>query len=400
MVNNWKNCKIRDICSNVTSGGTPKSTKSEYYNGGNIPWLNTKEVCFNRIYHTEKYITEIGLKNSPAKWIKKNNIIVAMYGATAGNIAVNKIPLTTNQACCNLEINEKVADYRFVYYSLFNRHKILSSMANGGAQQNLNSLQIKDFEISLPTINIQQKIAKVLGALDDKIELNNKINENLELQAQSIFKSWFVDNRYEVEKETCIGELCKCELGGTPSRVKSEYWNGNIPWINSGAVNNYRITKPSEYITELGLSKSATKLLPAKTTVLAITGATLGQISLLEIASCANQSVVGIIENEKLPYEFIYPYICHNIKEILSHQTGGAQQHINKQNIEQLKINLPKSNIINKYKAIAKPMYENIAYNCFENEALTQLRDTLLPKLMNGEIDVENIPTSAIIPNK
>ena len=107
MTSDWKEYKIQDLCSNITSGGIPKSTKSEYYNGGDIPWLNTKEVHFNRIYSTEKYITEAGLKNSAAKWIKQNNIIIAMYGATAGNIAINKIPLTTNQACCNLEVNEK-----------------------------------------------------------------------------------------------------------------------------------------------------------------------------------------------------------------------------------------------------------------------------------------------------
>lgn len=144
----------------------------------------------------------------------------------------------------------------------------------------------------------------------------------------------------------------------------------------------------------MGLSKSATKLLPKKTTVLAITGATLGQISLLEIDSCANQSVVGIIENDTLPYEFIYPYVVNNIKELISHQTGGAQQHINKQNIESLKLLLPDNEIINNYKKLVKPLFETISNNCFENESLIQLRDTLLPKLMSGEIDVSNVDIS------
>lgn len=399
MTNNWRKVRLGDVCANVYSGGTPKSTNMEYY-GGNISWLNTKEVHFNRIYQTEKNITEIGLKNSSAKWVPIDSVIVAMYGATAGNIAINKIPLTTNQACCNLIIDNSVANYQFIFYYLLLKNRELASLANGGAQQNLNAQQIKDFEISLPPLDVQRRIAGVLGALDDKIELNNKINQNLETQAQTLFKSYFVDKEYNVAENTTLGNICKCELGGTPSRAKPEYWNGNIAWINSGEVNNFRITKASEYITDLGLQKSATKLLPKKTTVLAITGATLGQISLLEIDSCANQSVVGILENETLPYEFIYPFICYNIQDLISHQTGGAQQHINKQNVESLPLALPTKNLINDYRKLVKPLFDMIAKNCFENEKLSAIRDALLPKLMNGEIDVENLPPSAIIPNE
>ena len=112
----WKEYKIGNICSNVCSGGTPSSKHAEYYDG-DIPWLNTKEINFNRIYNTEKSITEEGLNNSSAKWIAENSVIVAMYGATAGKAAIAKIPLTTNQACCNLTIDPTIADYRFVFIS-------------------------------------------------------------------------------------------------------------------------------------------------------------------------------------------------------------------------------------------------------------------------------------------
>ena len=165
----------------------------------------------------------------------------------------------------------------------------------------------------------------------------------------------------------------------------------DIAWINSGEINRFRITSPSEYITKEGLNRSATKLLPAKTTVLAITGATLGQVSLLEIDSCANQSVVGIVPNEKMPYEFIYPFIKSKINEIISHQTGGAQQHINKQNIESIEILIPNDELLKEYIDVISPIYAIISNNCFEINSLVQLRDTLLPKLINGEIDVSNI---------
>lgn len=160
------------------------------------------------------------------------------------------------------------------------------------------------------------------------------------------------------------------------------------PWINSGEVNKFRIIEGSEFITELGLKKSATKLLPKKTTVLAITGATLGQVSLLEIDSCANQSVIGILENKCIPYEFIYPLIKNDIDKIIRHQTGGAQQHINKNNIESHSVIIPDTKTMGQYKAIQAPIYNLIANKCFENLRLAQLRDTLLPKLMSGEIKI------------
>ena len=169
---------IQHICSNICSGGTPKSTIAEYY-GGNIPWLNTKEINFCRIYKTEKTITNEGFNNSSAKWIPANSVIVAMYGATAGKTAITRIPLTTNQACCNLTIDSTKADYRFVYYALCNDYAFLSSLANGGAQQNLNAQQIKEFEIPFPSLRVQKRIADILSSIDDKIELNRRINDNL-----------------------------------------------------------------------------------------------------------------------------------------------------------------------------------------------------------------------------
>lgn len=235
---------------------------------------------------------------------------------------------------------------------------------------------------------------------------NRRINDNLEQQAQALFKSWFVGfepfkegkfvdselgripEGWRVER---LGSICKCLLGGTPSRNKEEYWNGKIAWINSGEINEFRITKPSEYITQEGLKKSATKLLPKKTTVLAITGATLGQVSLLEIDSCANQSVIGLLENEDIFHEYIYPLIKNRIDDLCSHMTGGAQQHINKNNVEQLEILVPPKKILVEYKQIATPIYSLISNICFESQKISKLRDSLLPRLMSGELKLDKI---------
>ena len=146
------------------------------------------------------------------------------------------------------------------------------------------------------------------------------INDNLESHIQSIFEDLFPD--CSLSDATKLGDYVECVLGGTPSRDNKDYWDGDIAWINSGKVNDFRITTASEFITKLGLSKSATKLMPKHTVVLAITGATLGQESILLIDSSANQSVVGILENQSVPYEFIHPFIRKSMKELLRNQTG------------------------------------------------------------------------------
>ena len=188
-----------------------------------------------------------------------------------------------------------------------------------------------------------------------------------------------------------IKEASKCVLGGTPSRAKSEYWNGNINWINSGEVNKFRIIDASEKITDLGLQKSSTTLLPKGTTVLAITGATLGQVSRLEIDSCANQSVIGIIPNSIELNNYVYLSILNTINDLILKQTGGAQQHINKNDVETHEIIIPNDKLLKEFDERTKSIFNKISITCFENKRLEQLRDTLLPKLMNVEIDLDNI---------
>lgn len=279
----------------------------------------------------------------------------------------------------------------------------VNSFDTGATRGNINAKTYGDMEIELPSRKVQDKIVSILSSLDRKIELNNKINADLEEMAQAIFKNWFVDfepfkdGKFvdselgmipEGWKVGRLGEFCKCLLGGTPSRSKEEYWNGEVNWINSGEINKFRILEASEKITELGLAKSATKLLPKKTTVLAITGATLGQVSLLEIDTCANQSVIGVLENTEVPYEYIYPFIKDRIEMLIQHQTGGAQQHINKDNVESLIFLLPAINVLEDYISLVSPMYKRIESQCFENLYLSTLRDTLLPRLMSGELEV------------
>ena len=168
----WKKVKLGEICERVTSGGTPKANVSSYYNPPTIPWLKTKEVNYCRITETENYISEEGLKNSSAKLISPNSVIIAMYGQgdTAGRIAINKIPLATNQACCNLTIDKSKADYEFIYYQLCTLYDKLVSLKAGAAQPNLNARIIKNLEIIMPSLPIQHRIASILSRYDSLIE--------------------------------------------------------------------------------------------------------------------------------------------------------------------------------------------------------------------------------------
>lgn len=182
---------IGELCARICSGGTPKRDTIEFYEDGDIPWLNTSEISFNRIRKTGQHITEAGLSGSSAKWIRKNSIAVAMYGATAGKVAITKIPLTTNQACCNLEINEEIADYRYIFYWFKNQYTRVLGLANGGAQQNLSAKTIRVLEIELPTLSQQRRVASFLSTIDDKIELNAQLNGYLEELVDSLFKQRF-----------------------------------------------------------------------------------------------------------------------------------------------------------------------------------------------------------------
>jgi len=166
---------IEHVCTKISSGGTPNTSQGEYY-GADIPWLRTQEVDWINILDTGVKITEEGLKNSSAKWIPKNCVIVAMYGATAAKVAINKIPLTTNQACCNLQVDKTKAMYRYVYYWLANKYNDLKERGQG-SQSNINAKIIRSFPIPVPPLPIQQEIVRIL---DNFTELTAELTAELE----------------------------------------------------------------------------------------------------------------------------------------------------------------------------------------------------------------------------
>ena len=250
---------------------------------------------------------------------------------------------------------------------------------DGSVRGGITWEEILEMKVPVPSIKDQLEIVNKYKNIENRISVLRQINDNLESQIQSIYEEYFAD--CSISESTKLGDYVECVLGGTPSRDNPAYWNGDTAWINSGKVNDFRITSASEFITKLGLAKSPTKLMPKHTVVLAITGATLGQESILLIDSCANQSVVGILENAIIPYEFLHPFIKLSMKELLRNQTGGAQPHINKDDVKNIPFSLPSSQNLEKYVKIVQPFYNIIENNMFEIDKLSELLVNLLATL-------------------
>lgn len=171
--------KLGEICTKVCSGGTPSTSNPEYYKG-NIPWLRTQDVDWKDVYDTDIKITEEAIKHSSSQWIPANCVIVAMYGATAAKACINRIPLTTNQACCNLQVDENIAHYKYVYHWICREYERLRALGEG-SQSNLSGKKIKDYKIPLPPLSEQARIVEILDKFDT---LTNSISEGLPLEIQ------------------------------------------------------------------------------------------------------------------------------------------------------------------------------------------------------------------------
>ncbi|WP_455071019.1 restriction endonuclease subunit S [Prevotella histicola] len=395
--------KLGDICTKVCSGGTPTSSNPAYYDG-NIPWLNTNEVNFCNIYSTNKTISEEGLKKSAAKYVPENTVIVAMYGVTAGKCAIAKIPLTTNQACCNLIIDKEKADYCYVYYYLRQQSDSLNKLAIGGAQQNLNALTIKKFKIALPTLPTQQKIASILSAYDRLIENNTRRIRLLEQMAENIYKEWFVRFRFpEHEKVEMVNGLPKgwkikriadfgrIETGKTPPMSNRKLYGGDILFVKTPDMHDKMfISSTSETLSEDGNNYQLTKLLPANSIMVSCIG-TAGIVSINAKPAHTNQQINSIILNNLEDLEWLY-YVCKQMKPTIElfGATGATMTNLSKGKFEKLKVVVPKANIRESFHKRIRPYFKEIFTLDQQNTLLTRQRDLLLPRLMSGKLEVKS----------
>ena len=388
-MNEWKEYRIKDISKKITSGGTPKSSEKSFYDG-TIPWLNTKEIDFNRIRKTERCITDEGLANSSAKWIPKGSIIVAMYGATAAKVAYSLIDLTTNQACCNIIVDDTIADSQFVYYYIQSSYQELLNLACGAAQQNLSLGVIADFPILLPPLDTQRRIAAILSSLDDKIDLLHRENATLEQMAETLFRQWFVVEAKEEWEEGTVADFaqhCKESLNPQkhPTTVFQHYSipafdDGKRPTIETGEnIQSNKYLAPSNCILFSKLNPHKDKRV------------WLMLDDVTDNAICSTEFQIVKPTNPEYLY-FLYGWLTNkeNYDEIASGVggTSGSHQRIDPKSIFSFTCPNVDSETIRNYNNKVEPLFYKIRNNQKQIQTLIQTRDGLLPRLMGGEVKI------------
>ena len=400
----------------IISGGTPNTSVEEYWNG-NIEWLSVAD--FNNderyVYSAEKKITDKGLAESNTKLLQKGDLIISARG-TVGALAQLVKPMAFNQSCFGLRGKEGVVFTDFLYYWLKNYVKIFLNKSQGSVFNTINLATFDDIKIHLPAYNIQVEIVKLLTKIDQKIAINNQINEELEAMAKTLYDYWFVQfdfpdengkpykssggkmvyndqlkreipEGWGVEK---VSEIAKTGSGGTPKSTTDEYYsNGTIPWINSGELNKSIIISTTNYITEFGLENSSAKLFPADSILIAMYGATAGKVSFLAFESSTNQAICAVtLDDNRLKYYFKF-FIEDLYSHLVTLSSGSARDNLSQDMIKNLLMINPNDRVIETFFVLVDSYFLQITNNLKQNQELTQLRDWLLPMLMNGQVRME-----------
>lgn len=275
-------------------------------------------------------------------------------------------------------------DVKFCFYLLSQLQ--LNKRCIGTGQPLLTQEILNRIEVKLPPLPTQQKIATILSSLDDKIELNNKINTNLEQQAQALFDEMFKD----YEKDILLGDVIETTSGGTPSRKNMAFYtNGNNCWVKSKELESGFIIDTEEKITDDAINNSAAKLLPKNSVLIAMYGATVGAYGIISKPMTCNQAICALLPNENYPYTYLFMFAKNVTQELENLAIGSAQQNISQVLIKKLKVHSD-TNKIKEFHSSTHALFEQMLLIRQENKTLSELRDSLLPKLMNGEIETNS----------
>ncbi|MGR5194912.1 restriction endonuclease subunit S [Vibrio rotiferianus] len=382
-----------------------------------IPCIMPANMNSNRVDLSNiAYITEGDAERLSKYIVKKDDIVYSRRGDVTLKALIREKEdgYFCGTGCLLLRPGDKF-DSRFLthYLSTPTIQNWIVRQAVGATMPNLNTGILSSIPFNGPKREEQEKIADVLSVIEDKIELNNRINAELEAMAKMLYDYWFVQFDFpdangkpykasggkmiydqtlkrDVPDEwevTTVGKIAKTELGGTPSTVVDEYWNdADIPWLSSAETASFPVTTSEQKVTQAGVDNSAATLLPKGTVIISIVRYI--RPSILGIDAATNQSVVGIRECKRLKSSFIYPYFCSEVPRLMGLRTGAQQPHINKGVIEKSPIVIPSEKALTDYYEVADPIFEKIMNLAFQNQELMQMRDWLLPMLMNGQVMV------------
>lgn len=401
----WKEVKIGDL-GQIITGKTPKTAIKKNW-GGKIPFLSPSDDMSNKTSPvTARTLTELGVAEVAKCLIPANSICVSCIGSDLGKVVKTDRELVTNQQI-NTIVPHSNVDSDFVYYLMCIVGKELNYISKTStAVPIINKSTFSDWNIVIPEkVEDQRRIASILSSLDRKIELNNKINADLEEMAQAIFKNWFVDfepfkdGKFvdselgkipEGWKVGRLDEIADVVGGSTPSKAKPEYYTQKgIAWLTPKDLSNHPAVYTSRGeidITEEGYNSTSTKLMP-KGTILFTSRAPIGYISIAQNDICTNQGFKSLVP-KKAETCFLYCFLKYVTPVIENKSTGSTFKEASGSLMKSLQVIIPEQNVFEEFEAIVSPLFARIESLEKENSRLSLLRDTLLPRLMSGEIEV------------
>lgn len=348
----WKPRTLGSVCSSF-SGGTPSTSQPEYYDG-DIPFIRSAEIGRDK---TELFLTRSGLSNSAAKIITKGDVLVALYGANSGDVALARIDGAINQAILCLKSKESNA---FIYQFLsYKKDWVVATYLQGG-QGNLSGDIVKSISVCFPPPKEQQKIADCLTSLDDLIAAQAR-----KLDAFKTHKKGLMQQLFPREGETqprlrfpefrnagewksdSLGNIFETTSGGTPSRSVKEYWDGEIPWITTSLVDFRVITDAEEFISEEGLKNSSAKLFPKGTVLIAMygQGKTRGQVALLSVEAATNQACVAVLPRKEIDPYFVFLNLAGRYEELRQLSNSGGQENLSQGLIREISFSYPSNDV-------------------------------------------------------
>ena len=395
MMGNWKTCTIGDL-GRVVGGATPSTKKAENYDGGTIAWITPKDLAgFSGrfISRGERNITEQGLKSCSTQLMPAHTVLFSSR-APIGYIAIAEQEVCTNQGFKSVVPDEKT-DYMFLYYLLkYNKEKI-ENLGSGTTFKEVSGSTMRGIEVRVPeTIEEQQRIASVLSALDDKIEKNTEVNENLEQQAQAYFQELFIDNADPAWTLGTVSDLGAVVGGSTPSKAKPEYYTEDgIAWITPKdlSINKAKFVSHGENdITKLGLKNSSASIMP-EGTVLFSSRAPIGYIAIASGEVTTNQGFKSVVPKPEIGTAYVYCFLKHNLPVIEGRASGSTFKEVSGSTMKNVPAVIPDTETLACFNGFCDPIFAQQRILEEQNQSLTALRDSLLPKLMSGEIDVSDI---------
>ncbi|ECI6120900.1 restriction endonuclease subunit S [Salmonella enterica subsp. enterica] len=399
-----------ELSKKISSGLTPLRSNPEFWDNGTIQWLKTEQLGEKYIYETNEHISEIALKKTAIRLFPANSLSIAMYGEgkTRGNLSILKKSMATNQACCNVEIDSDKADYEYVYYFLKTQYDELRQLSSG-VRKNLNSNDIKNYPIRLPSsLDEQRRIAYVLKALDDKIALNNRINAELEAMAKTLYDYWFVQFDFpDTNGKPYKTSGGKMEYNATLKREIPAGWTvnslsqiANITMGQSPAGESYNedgigtlffqgstdfgwlFPTPRQYTTSPArMAKKGDILLSVRAPV--------GDMNIANADCCIGRGLAAL--NSKSRSDGFLFYVMKYFKQVFDRRNaeGTTFGSMTKDDLHSLQVVCPEPGLLKRYDDIVSVYNKMIFTRSLENQDLIKLRDWLLPLLMNGQVTVK-----------